>query len=129
VTEATVRYVIAVLLLGHGIAHVPGFLVGWQLASFPELPFRTTVLAHTVDVGVGGARLVGAGWMIVSLMFVVLAAAVALRPTGWPQVLPVALALSTFLCVLGWPEARIGLVMNGLLAIGLTAATRLSLPV
>lgn len=123
------RNALALLLLGHGIAHLPGFLVGWQLASFPELPFRTTVLAHTVDVGVVGARLVGAGWMIVSLMFVVLAAAVALRPTGWPQVLPVALALSTLLCVLGWPEARIGLLMNSLLAIGLTAAIRLNLSV
>jgi len=124
-----VRYALAFLLLGHGVAHLPGFIVGWQLASFPELPFRTTVLAHTVDVGVVGARLVGAGWMIVSLMFVVLAAAVALRPTGWPHVLPVALALSTLLCVLGWPEARFGLVMNGLLAIGLTVAIRPSLPV
>ena len=122
------RYALALLLLGHGVAHLPGFLVGWQLASFPELPFRTTVLAHSVDVGVVGARLVGAGWMIVSLIFVVLAAAVALRPTGWPQALPVALALSTLLCALGWPEARIGLVINGLLAIGLTAATRLGLP-
>lgn len=117
------RYALAFLLLGHGIAHLPGFLVGWQLASFPELPFRTTVIAHTVDVGLIGARIVGASWMIVALMFVVLAAAVALRPTGWPQALPVALALSTVLCVLGWPEARIGLAMNGLLAMGL-AATR-----
>jgi hypothetical protein len=124
-----VRYALALLLLGHGIAHLPGFIVGWQLASFPELPFRTTVLAHTVDVGVVGARLVGAGWMIVSLMFVVLAAAVALRPIGWPHVLPLALALSTLLCVLGWPEPRFGLVMNGLLAIGFTAAIRPSLPV
>ena len=44
------RYALALLLLGHGIAHLPGFLVGWQLASFPELPFSTTVLAHIVDV-------------------------------------------------------------------------------
>ena len=120
------RYALALLLLGHGIAHLPGCLVGWQLASFPELPFSTTVLAHGVDVGIIGARLVGAGWMIASLMFVVPAVAVALRPTGWPQLLPVALAVSTVLCVLGWPEARIGLAMNALLAIGVTAATRLS---
>ena len=122
------RYALALLLLGHGIAHLPGFLVGWQLASFPELPFRTTVIANHIDVGVGGARLVGAGWMIASLMFVVLAASVALRPTGWPQALPVAIALSTLLCVLAWPEARIGLVVNGVLALGLMAANRLSLP-
>jgi hypothetical protein len=122
------RYALALLLLGHGIAHLPGFLVGWQLAAYPELPFRTTVLAHSVDVGVAGARLVGTGWMIASLMFVVVAAAVALRPTGWSQLLPVALTLSTVLCVLGWPEARIGLAINALLAIGLTVAMRLSLP-
>jgi hypothetical protein len=122
------RYGLALLLLGHGIAHLPGFLVGWQLASFPELPFRTTVLAHTVNVGIVGARLVGAGWMIAALMFAVLAAAVAFRPTTWPPLLPAALLLSTLLCVLGWPEARIGLMVNTLLAIGLLAAVRLSLP-
>jgi hypothetical protein len=111
------RIVLACLLLGHGIAHLPGFLVGWQLASFPELPFRTTVIANMVDVGLPGARIVGAAWMIVSLMFVVLAVTVALRPAGWPQAVPAALALSTVLCVLGWPEARIGLAMNGLIAL------------
>ena len=119
------RYVLALLLLGHGVAHLPGFLVGWKLASFTELPFRTTVLAHTVDVGIGGARVVASAWMIVALMFVVLAATVAFRPSGWPQTLPLALVLSTLLCVLGWPEARLGLAMNALLAVGLTA-TRLS---
>lgn len=119
------RYVLALLLLGHGIAHLPGFLVGWQLASFPELPFRTTVVASQIDVGLVGARIVGTSWLIVSFMFVVLAVAVAFRPTGWPPALPAVLALSTLLCVLGWPEARIGLAMNAVLAAGLTA-TRFS---
>jgi hypothetical protein len=115
------RSVVALLLFAHGIAHLPGFLVGWQLASLPELPFRTTALGNLIDVGTVGARLIGTSWMIVALMFLVLAAAVALRPAGWPQALPVALALSTLLCLLGWPEARLGLAMNGLLAIGFTA--------
>jgi hypothetical protein len=116
------RYVLAILLLGHGVAHLPGFLVGWQLASFPELPFRTTVIAHTVDVGLTGTRIVGAAWMIGAFMFVVLAATVAFRHGGVPQALPIALAFSAMLCVLGWPEARIGLAMNGLLALGVTVA-------
>jgi hypothetical protein len=117
--EGDVRYVIAFLLLGHAIAHLPGFLVGWQLASFPELQFRTTVISNLVDVGPIGARIVGSGWMIVSLMFVVMAATIALRPSGWPPTLPGVVALSALLCVLGWPEARIGLAVNGLLAAGL----------
>jgi len=116
------RYVLAILLLGHGVAHLPGFLVGWQLASFPELPFGTTVVAHTVDIGLTGARIVGAAWMIASLMFVVLAATLAFRQAGVLHALPIALAFSAVLCVLGWPEARIGLAMNGLLALGVTVA-------
>jgi hypothetical protein len=115
------RYVLAVLLFGHGIAHLPGFLVGWQLASFPELPFRTTVIANTVDVGLAGARIVGTAWMIGAFIFVALAATVAFRQANVPQALPIALAFSAVLCVLGWPEARIGLAMNGLLALGFAA--------
>jgi hypothetical protein len=35
------RIVLAVLLLAHSISHLPGFLVSWQLRSFPEMPYRT----------------------------------------------------------------------------------------
>jgi hypothetical protein len=116
-----VRYVLAFLLLAHGIAHLPGFLVGWQLGSFAELPFRTTVISHSLDVGIVGARLVGTAWMIASFGFVVLAASVAFAAAS-PKWLPVALGLSTALCILGWPEARIGLAMNALIAIAFLAA-------
>ncbi len=115
------RYLVAFLLLGHAIAHLPGFLVGWQLASFPELPFRTTVIANLVDIGTIGARVVATSWMIVSLMLVAMAAAIGLRPSGWPSALPLVLALSAVLCVLGWPEARIGLVVNAVFAVGVLA--------
>jgi hypothetical protein len=33
------RIVLAALLLAHGVAHLPGFLVSWQLRSFPEMPY------------------------------------------------------------------------------------------
>src|SRR6185503_14984359 len=79
-------------------------------------PRPTARRARSGNTSQRGVRLmVGAGWMIVSLMFAVLAAAVALRPTGWPQTLPAALALSTLLRVLGRPEARIGLVSTVLM--------------
>jgi hypothetical protein len=46
------RIVLAVLMVAHGIAHLPGVLVSWQLRSFPEMPFRTTtILGSSLDVG------------------------------------------------------------------------------
>ena len=32
------RLILSFLLLAHGVAHLPGFLVAWNLASFPDLP-------------------------------------------------------------------------------------------
>lgn len=116
------RYAVALLLVGHGVAHLPGFLVSWQLASFPELPFRTTVLSNMIEVGTVGARVVGSSWLLLSLWFIVLGVVVAVRPAGWPQGLPAAVALSALLCVLGWPEAKVGLAVNGLAALGFLAA-------
>jgi len=45
------RIVIGVLLLGHAVAHLPGFLVNLRLRSFRELPYRTTVLNGAFELG------------------------------------------------------------------------------
>jgi hypothetical protein len=52
------RIVLVLAFFVHGVAHLPGFLVAWQLRSFPELPYHTTVLANSVDVGVTGIRVI-----------------------------------------------------------------------
>ncbi len=60
---------VAVILFGHGVAHLPGFLVAWRLATLSELPHRTTVLANSVNVGERGIRVVGVLWLIAALAF------------------------------------------------------------
>jgi hypothetical protein len=107
-----VRIVLAVMLLAHGVAHLPGFLVSWQLRSFPELPYRTTILGGAVDVGAGSVKAIGLVWLLLSALFVAIAAAALMRATWWPQSVYVAVGLSTALCVVGWPETRLGLVAN-----------------
>ena len=109
------RYLLALLLLVHGVAHLPGFLVAFGLASFPELPYRTTVFG-TLDLGATGARVVGVGWLALSVSFVTLAAVVAMRPSVMPMVLPAVLGMSALLCVAEWPEARMGFVANTVIA-------------
>lgn len=120
------RLILAFLLLAHGIAHLPGLLVGWEWASFPELPFRTTVFG-TIDIGTFGARLVGLGWGLASVSFIVLAAGLALRAEMPPATLPLALGFSAVLCLSAWPEAGYGFVANGVIAAMLVAGDRFGL--
>jgi hypothetical protein len=117
------RYLLAVLLLVHGVAHLPGFLVAFGLASFPELPYRTTVFG-SLDVGTIGARAVGIGWLALSLSFIALAVILARRPDATPMVLPAVLGTSALLCVAEWPEARMGFVVNSVIAALMVVAER-----
>ena len=92
------RFLVAFLLLAHGIAHVPGFLVNWQLAVFPDLAYRTTIFGTTVDVGPHGIRLIGLCWLGLAAVFVALASAVAFNA-------PLR------------PVARVGLLANAVIAL------------
>ena len=83
-SERVMRVILVLLLLVHGIAHLPGFLVNWQLRSFPELPFRTSVFGGTLDVGLIGIRAVGVGWLLVAIALGFAALGVLLR-SGWWQ--------------------------------------------
>ena len=106
------RIVLSVLLLGHGVAHLPGFLVDLRLRSSRELPFRTTVLSGAVDIGEAGIKVVGLAWLTVTITFGVLAIAAFVRVPWWPPFAYLAVGLSIPLCLLGWPEARLGILAN-----------------
>lgn len=106
------RILLGFLLLGHAVAHLPGFLVNLRWHSFPELPFRTTVLGGAVEVGQIGTTVVGLIWLALAIAFGALAGAVFLRAPLWPPFAHVAIGLSVVLCLLGWPEARLGLLAN-----------------
>src|SRR5215510_4208448 len=118
------RIFLAIWFFAHGVAHVPGFLVSWQLRTFPELPFRTTILADSVDVGRVGVRLVGVGWLVGAVAFMTLALAAMLRVAWWQGATYVVLGFSLILCILGWPRSRIGVASNIVVAVVLTSAPR-----
>jgi hypothetical protein len=106
------RFVLLATLFAHAVAHLPGFLVNWQLRSFAELPYRTTILGGLVDVGAGGTRAVGLAWLALSLALSVVGIAVLMRPPWWLAFAYTTVAVSVALCVVGWPDTRFGLVAN-----------------
>ena len=103
---------LAVLMLLHGIAHLPGFFSPWQLATLAEMPYDTTLLAGRLDVGESATRLLGLVWLATSVLFVVASCGAVLHRGWWAGVAMVAIAASLALCVLEWPAARIGVPVN-----------------
>ena len=118
------RILLAIVLLGHAFAHLPGFLVFWRLATLKELPYGTTLVAGSIDVGDTGIRVVGILWLIAALGFAACGVGLLARTPWW---LSSTVAVSTFslvLCISGWPAARIGVVVNVAILAFLLADTR-----
>lgn len=111
------RFLVAFLLLAHGIAHMVGFAAAWKLGNFPELPYKTTLLAGSVDIGDSGIRLMGIAWVAVAAAFAAAAIGLALRQPWWSPAAWWTIGFSIAICVLNWPEARIGLAFNGFLVV------------
>jgi hypothetical protein len=123
------RYMLAFFLLAHGVAHLVGFVSSWKLATLAELPYKTTVLSGRVDVGDAGIRVMGVLWLLAALAFLVAAIAVA-TDAGWAVRFTLAgVIASLMLCLVGWPDARVGVAVNVGLVMLLAIGARLNLAV
>lgn len=121
------RFVLAFLLVAHGVAHLVGFVSSWKLATLAELPYKTTVFSGRIDVGDTGIRVTGVLWLLAALAFLVAAIAIATE-TGWAGRFTLVLVIaSLLLCVAGWPDARIGVAVNVGLVFLLAIGARLNL--
>ena len=109
----TMRLLLSVVLVGHGVAHLVGFVSSWRLMRLPEVPYRTTIFGGRVDLGDGGIRVVGVLWLLAGVSFVAGAWAVMSGSSVWQLVVTFAFGVSLVLCFAGWPDARLGFVANG----------------
>jgi hypothetical protein len=109
------RFALAAVVAAHGVIHLIGFVVPWQLAAVAGFPYRTTVLSGTADLGDFGARLVGILWLACAVGF--LAAAVGIGRRGsWALPLTATFAsLSFVVCVVGLPETAAGIAANAVI--------------
>jgi hypothetical protein len=104
------------LLLGlHGVAHLVGFVAAFGLRE--DVVHSTTLLFGRVDIGEAGSRAMGVLWLAVAVAFVVAGAATWARTAWWPPLTLSVAAVSSLLCLLALPEARIGLPVNALIVV------------
>lgn len=119
------RIFLAVLFVLHGFAHLVGFAVPWRLIDADDVPDGTTLLAGHLDVGHAGIRAVGVVWLVVGLAFVGTGIATWLSQ-GWWSAAAIWVAIASLaLSVLGWPQARIGVVLNVVILLLLLAGPHL----
>ncbi len=117
--------VFAAVLAIHGIAHLVVFLVTFKWIRIEEMPYSTTLFDNRIDVGDTGIRIIGMLWLMTALGCFALAAA---SWFSWDLFVPVTLGLAFFslaLCLAGWPETIIGMVINGFLIVVLIVASAL----
>lgn len=118
------RYVLAAFGFAHGVAHLPAFAVSWQLLAMSELPYRTSILQGRLELGDAGIRVWGLVWLALAVAFAVFAVGVWTRASWWLRVLPIVVGISALCCILGLPEARMGLAANLVMLVLACAAIR-----
>lgn len=105
------RWLLSIVFIGHGLAHLVGFVVPWGLWEVKDAPYKTTLLADRIDAGDAGIRVFGLLWLVTAVAFIVAGIAGLTGGLWWPFAAWVA-GFSLLLGVLGWPETRIGIVVD-----------------
>jgi hypothetical protein len=107
-----IRIAAAGLLAVHGLIHLIGFVTPWRITSLEGFAYRTTAFNGALEIGDGGARLVGLIWLALTFGFV--AAAYGVRSDKrWALGMSAVLAVASLgVCILGLPEAAAGIVVD-----------------
>ena len=103
------RYIFAALIFLHGAIHLMGFLKAYNLARIEQL---------TTQIG----RFPGAIWLLVSILFIVAGLGYLFRAEYWYWFAFLAIALSTYLVITAWSDAKFGTIANiVILAVSITS--------
>jgi hypothetical protein len=94
------------LLVVHGLIHLLGVIKAFRLADLPQL-------THSI------APMWGVMWLFAAALFLATALLVLMGSRAWWIVGTVAVAVSMFVIVPSWTDARAGALANGLVAVGL----------
>ncbi len=108
----------------HGFAHLIGFLVPWKIATLKEMPYSTKIFYQKYDIGSIGVRITGLLWLAATLLFFTTSFYLISGNPQWMTILRVSIYLSSLLCIIGLPDARIGFLVNFVLFLFLVLNTK-----
>lgn len=119
------KLLLAILFVTHGFAHLVGFVIPWRIATMEEMPYKTSILKGKINLGNTGIRIYGLFWLLLALAFFAIAAVLLFHQDWWTSASLYVAIVSLFFCILGWPDARIGVVVNLLIIFVIPTVVRL----
>ena len=106
----------AFFLLAHGLVHLIGVVVYWQLAEVEEFPpYKNTLLNGRWEIGDIGMRIYGLFWLIATLGFAAAAVGMVLRQDWWTPMLFRTSFFSLVVNALDWEWAKYGVILDSLI--------------
>jgi len=110
-------YILAGLLIFHGLVHILGFLIFFEITEVDTLQYSTKVLGGRFDIGKFGMRVLGVIWLLILIIMVASGIGLLLGTSWWFTLALWSTAASTVVTILGWPDTKFGLLINVLVFI------------
>lgn len=105
-------YILAGLLIFHGLVHILGFLIFFEITEVETLQYSTKVLGGRVDIGKIGIRILGIIWLLIMIAMVASGVGLLLGTAWWYSLALWSTVASSVVTILGWPDTRFGLLIN-----------------
>ena len=106
------KIALAIFLMAHGIAHMVGFIVYWQISDFEEMTYKTTILNGKVDIKDYGIRIVGIFWLLLALAFIFNGIVLIIGLSFWETLTLYISIISLIFCIICLPDSKIGVAVN-----------------
>ncbi|MFZ5817636.1 MAG: ABC transporter permease [Bacillota bacterium] len=105
-------WIATVIVAGHGLIHLLGYVAYWPLARVAELPYKTALAGGRWEVGPLGMKLYALLWLIATAGYALALVDLHTGQSWWRPVMLATTALSTALILLDWAPAFRGAIVN-----------------
>ena len=111
------RIIFSIFLFLHGIAHLVGFLVPWQIVKMDDMPYKTTLFLDKINIGDIGIRIIGIIWLLIALAFCYAGWITFYRMDYCLTCTLTVTIISLVFCIVAIPDSHIGIYINIILII------------
>ena len=121
-TDTVARWVVGVLLIGHGLIHLLGPVEIWGVANLEELTGRPSIdiVQTAADIGANG-------WLAAFLILLIAGIGVFTRQSWWRLWAIVGVVVSQAVIVIWWADAATGTIPNLLVIAAVVSSRRLGI--